>query len=167
MTHISKLRAVAVISSLMLLGSAAVAEAGERLTVYTDHSRILNVERAPGTVIVGNPSIADVTIQGTQVFLHARSYGTTNVIIMDENGNALADYDVTVQTGGDDNIFVFKAGAIKQTYLCAPDCESILHVGDDKDYFKELASQQQSKVGLALGQKSGENTGNNETPPAQ
>ena len=40
-------------------------------------------------------------------------------------------------------------------------------VGDDKDYFKELASQQQSKVGLALGQKSGENTGNNETPPAQ
>ena len=62
MTHISKLRAVAVISSLMLLGSAAVAEAGERLTVYTDHSRILNVERAPGTVIVGNPSIADVTI---------------------------------------------------------------------------------------------------------
>lgn len=167
MTHIPKLRTIAVISSLMLLGSAAVAEAGERLTVYTDHSRVLNVDRAPGTVIVGNPSIADVTIQGTQVFLHARSYGTTNVLIMDENGNSLADYDVTVQTGGDDNVFVFKAGAIKQTYLCAPDCESILHVGDDKDYFKELASQQQSKVGLALGQKSGESTGNNETPPAQ
>jgi hypothetical protein len=167
MIHINKLRATAVISLLAVLGSAAGAEAGEALTVYTDHSRVLNVDRAPGTVIVGNPSIADVTIQGNQVFLHARSYGTTNVIIMDENGNSLADYDVTVQTGGSDNVFVYKAGAVKQTYLCAPDCESILHVGDDKDFFKELASQQQSKVGLALGQKSGESTGNNETPPAQ
>jgi hypothetical protein len=167
MIYVSKLRAAAVLTSLLLLGSAAVAEAGQPLTVYTDHSRILNVDRAPGTVIVGNPSIADVTIQGNQVFLHARSYGTTNVIIMDENGNPLADYDVTVQTGGDDNVFVFKAGVIKQTYLCAPDCESILHVGDEKDYFKELAAQQQSKVGLALGQKSGESTGNNDTAPAQ
>lgn len=167
MTYVSKLRAAAVLTSLSLLGGAVIAEAGQPLTVYTDHSRILNVDRAPGTVIVGNPSIADVTIQGNQVFLHARSYGTTNVIIMDENGNPLADYDVTVQTGGDDNVFVFKAGVIKQTYLCAPDCESILHVGDEKDYFKELAAQQQSKVGLALGQKSGESTGNNDTAPAQ
>ena len=162
-----RLRAAAALASLSLLGNAAIAQAGEPITVYTDNSRILNVDRPPGTVIVGNPSIADITIQGNQVFLHARSYGTTNVIIMDENGNSLADYDVTVQTGGDDNVFVFKAGVVKQTYLCAPDCETILHIGDDKDYFKEVASQQQSKVNIALGQKSGESTGNSQTPPAQ
>jgi hypothetical protein len=151
-----------------MFGGMCAAQAGEPITVFTDHSRILNVDRPPGTVIVGNPSIADVTIQGNQVFLHARSYGTTNVIVMDENGNELVSYDVTVQTGGNDNVFVFKAGAIKQTFLCAPDCESILHVGDEKDFFKELASQQQSKVNIALGQKSGENTGTNgESSPAQ
>jgi hypothetical protein len=163
-----KLRAAALVSCLAMFGGMCAAQAGEPITVFTDHSRILNVDRPPGTVIVGNPSIADVTIQGNQVFLHARSYGTTNVIVMDENGNELVSYDVTVQTGGNDNVFVFKAGAIKQTFLCAPDCESILHVGDEKDFFKELASQQQSKVNIALGQKSGENTGTNgESSPAQ
>jgi hypothetical protein len=168
MIHQSKMRTVAVLSALALFGASAVAQAGQPITIYTDHSRILRVDRAPGTVIVGNPSIADVTIQGTQVFLHARSYGTTNIIIMDDNGNQLADYDVTVQTGGSDNVFVFKAGAVKQTYLCAPDCEATLHVGDDKDFFKDLATQQQSKVNIALGQKSGENAGSNgETSPGQ
>ncbi len=168
MILVSMLRAAAALSSLALIGAVSTAQAGEAITVFTDHSRILSVDRSPGTVVVGNPSIADVTIQGNQVFLHARSYGSTNVIIMDEAGNELASYDVTVQTGGGDNVFVFKAGAIKQTYLCAPDCESILHVGDEKDYFKELASQQKSKVSIALGQKSGESQGSNsESSPAQ
>jgi hypothetical protein len=169
MKIISRLRSTAALPLLTLLCGIQAAQAGEPITVYTDNSRILSVARPPGTVVVGNPSIADVTIQGNQVFLHARSYGTTNVIIMDENGSMLADYDVTVQTGGDDNVFVFKAGAIKQTFLCAPDCEAILHVGDEKDHFKDLAQQQQLKVNIALGQKSGEsnNGQGNDNGPTQ
>jgi hypothetical protein len=144
-------------AGFLFFAGASVAHAGEPITVYTDHSRILTVARAPATIVVGNPSIADVTIQGNQVFLHARSFGTTNVIIMDAADKMLADYEVTVQTGGDDNVYVFKSGSLN-TYVCAPECEATLHVGDDKDYFmKWIAPEQQRKIGIALGQKEGEN----------
>ena len=153
----SKLPGISAIAALLLVAPATtMAYAGEPLTVYTDHSRVLTVARAPGTIVVGNPSIADVTIQGTQVFLHARSYGTTNVLIMDENGSQLADYEVSVQTGGDNNVFVFRSSFSQETLLCAPDCESTLHVGDDDSIFKTIASQQQKKIGIAMGQKEGE-----------
>ena len=152
-----KLPGASLIAALLLAAYAGTANAGEPVTVYTDHSRILSVARPPATIVVGNPSIADVTVQGNQVFLHARSFGTTNVIIMDAADKLLADYEVTVQTGGDDNVYVFKSGFLN-TFVCAPQCEATLHVGDDRDYFnKWIAPEQQTKIGIALGQKSGEN----------
>ena len=89
--------------------------------------------------------------------LHARSFGETNIIVLDEQGNQLADYEVTVQLGGNNNVAVFKAG-YRYSYVCAPDCESTLHVGDDKEYFlKWIVHEQQAKIKIAMGQKSGEN----------
>ena len=94
----------------------AASQAGQPLVVKLDYTQVMTVARPPGTVIVGNPSIADVTIQGDQVYLHARSYGTTNILMLDENGGQLADLDVTVQSGADNDIQVFKAGA-SYTYV--------------------------------------------------
>lgn len=136
-----------------MFGAAASAEP---ITVYTDQSRIITLPRPAGTIIVGNPSIADVTIQGQQVLLHARSFGETNVIILDEAGQHIADYEVTVQLGGSNDVAVFKGGS-RFTYVCAPDCEATLRVGDDPNYFlKAVVPQQQAKIGIAMGQKSGE-----------
>jgi hypothetical protein len=140
--------------------------AGEPVTVHTDHSRVMSLARPPATIVVGNPSIADVTIQGNEVLLHARTYGQTNVIILDENGQQLADYDVTVQTGGDNNVYVFSSGMFRTSYLCAPDCESILHTGDYKDYFNLVAGQQQKRSGIATNQKVGENVAQSTQPAA-
>ena len=80
MTPTSKLPRTAAFATLLFLTGLAVAEAGQPVTVFTDHSRVFDLGRAPATIVVGNPSIADVTISGTQILLHARSYGTTNVI---------------------------------------------------------------------------------------
>ncbi|MCB1377282.1 MAG: pilus assembly protein N-terminal domain-containing protein [Alphaproteobacteria bacterium] len=143
------------IASYALLQVIGTSMAGEPIIAYTDHSRVLSVARPPGTVIVGNPSIADVTIQGDQVFLHAKSYGNTNILILDEAGNHLADYEVTVQTGGDTGVYVFKAG-LAQTYVCAPECEATLRVGDYSEYFNGVAKQQQKRNSIALGAKDGE-----------
>jgi Pilus formation protein N terminal region len=172
MTPTSNLPRIAALACLSLFSGLNAAAAGEPITVFTDHSRALNVGRPPGTIIVGNPSIADVTISGTQVMLHARSYGTTSVIILDEAGAQLADYEVTVQSGGNDNVYVFRAGNSLLTYLCAPDCERTLHIGDDDKPFKIIAGQQKARTALALGQKAGENVAQNgangeENAPAQ
>ena len=142
--------------TLGLASNAGQAQAAQPLVIFTDQSQIITVARNPGTVVVGNPSIADVTIQGQQVFLHARNFGTTNVIILDEAGQQLADFEVTVQLGGSNNVSLYKAGGL-QTLVCAPTCEANLHVGDEIDTFqKVVAAEAKTKNNMALGQKDGE-----------
>ena len=48
-------------------------------------------ERA-STVVIGNPLIADVTLQpGNVMVVNARGYGVTNVIALDRNGATLME----------------------------------------------------------------------------
>ena len=158
MTYLTKLQGALAFACLGLLGSMPLAQAKEELTVSADHSQIVRMERAPGTVVVGNPSIADVTIQGNQLFIHGRGFGKTNVIVLDEAGNPLAEYAVNVQLEDDYNVAVFKGGGQQATYSCKTDCEAALHIGDDKDRFKLVQSQQNDKLGIAQGQKPGDET---------
>lgn len=144
--------------------------AAEPLIVNMDESRIVSVSRPPGTVIVGNPSIADVTMHGEKVLVHARGYGSTNIILLDDNGNHIADYTVTVQSMPDNTVQVYKAAgaAAQYTYSCAPDCEATLHVGDNPGWFGDVAKMQTKKSGIALGQKEGETSASPEgQPPPQ
>jgi Pilus formation protein N terminal region len=142
------------ICSFLVL-APTVSQAGQPLVVRLDHTQVMTVARPPGTVVVGNPSIADVTIQGDQLYLHARSFGSTNILVLDENGGQLADLDVTVQSGANNEVQVFKAG-FSQTYVCAPDCESTLKIGDSNPYYEMVSKQQQKRNAIALGQREGE-----------
>ena len=99
------------LAAAALLATAAAALAGEPVTARLDHSQIFTLARTPTTVVVGNPSIADVTLEGNNLYLHARAFGETNVLVLDDLGKQLANYDVTVETGGDNGVYVFKAGA--------------------------------------------------------
>jgi len=147
-----------------LLLSAGYASATEQLVLRTDQAKIIEVPRTPSIVVVGNPSIADATIQGNRVFLHGRAYGTTNVIILDTDGAQLADYAVDVQQGGLHNVSLFKAGNL-QTYVCATNCETMLHVGDHPGHYKDVVlNRTEEKINLATGQRTAEA---NEPPPAQ
>lgn len=158
MTYLTKLQGSVAIAFVAILGHMPLAHAQNELTVYADHSQIVRLTRAPGTIVVGNPSIADVTIQGNQLFIHGRGFGKTNVIVLDENGNPLAEYAVNVELEDDYNVAVFKGGGLQATYSCKTDCEAALHIGDDKDRFKLVQSQQNDKLGIAQGQKPGDDT---------
>ena len=160
MTVMKKLQGLAASSFLAILAFNVPASASEQLTVTTDQSQLLTVHRAPGTVVVGNPTIADVTIQGNQLFVHGRVFGKTNIIVLDENGSQLAEYMVNVVPEDDYNVVVFKAGVgagiQKESYTCKTDCEAVGHIGDSLDYYKLINEQQKNKLGLAQGQKPGE-----------
>ncbi len=131
------------------------------------------MDRTPGTVVVGNPTIADVTLQGNMLFVHGRVFGKTNIIVLDESGGQIGDYDINVVTEDPYNVVVFKAGVgesiLKETYTCKTDCESVFHIGDSLDYYKLINEQQKNKLGLAQGQKQGESggDGNGQAAPAQ
>ena len=103
--------------------------AGTAVNVMQDQAKMVSLTGEAATIVVGNPTIADVTTQGTTVFLHGRSFGTTNVIVLDAEGNQLAQLDVTVSRGGSSGVNIFRAGA-KYSYGCAPLCEATPEPGD-------------------------------------
>ena len=167
MTAISRISGLAVLSGLAatLVPAPALAE---EISVSADHSQVISLDRTPGTVVVGNPTIADVTMQGNLLFVHGRVFGKTNIIVLDENGNQLGDYDINVTMEDSYNVVVFKPG-VRESYSCKTDCESVLHIGDSGEYYKLANEQQKNKLGLGQGQKPGENGdgGSGQAPPAQ
>jgi Flp pilus assembly secretin CpaC len=130
---------------------AIPATAASDVTLNADQAKIIFVSGQPGTVVVGNPSIADVTVQGDRIVLMGRNYGVTNLIILDRDGNQLAALDVTVQITDKNAVHVYKAGG-RMSLTCAPTCEQTLQVGDDgTKVFDPLTRQMQTKSDLASG----------------
>ncbi len=156
-------------ATLLCVGllAAQQASAAETLVLLTDQTRLLKLPRAAGTIVIGNPTFADVTVQDQVVFLHGRAFGTTNIIILDEAGDQMAEYEVTVQMGGSNNLALYKAG-MRFSHVCAPNCEVTLQVGDPKDWLtKEVAAAIVAKSNLATGKTAAEapqtgNSGNSE-----
>src|SRR5262245_44212596 len=104
--------------AIALLSLTGPAIAASEVTIFADQAKIIHVTGQPGTVVVGNPNIADVTVQGEQVVLMGRNYGVTNVIILDRQGKQLAALDVTVQITDINAVHVFKAGG-RMSLACA------------------------------------------------
>jgi hypothetical protein len=131
--------------------TSAAALAATDVVVMSDQAKLVSISGGePATVVVGNPNIADVTVQDEQVFVHGRNFGTTNMIVLDREGKQLAAFDVTVMLGGSNNVSVYKSGR-KFSYVCAQGCESQLQPGDYIDYFKPLSDEIAIKGGLATG----------------
>ncbi|MFN4141800.1 pilus assembly protein N-terminal domain-containing protein [Aestuariivirga sp.] len=140
----------------LLLASGVSIAAAEPLTLQTDKSRIIELARAPGTVVVGNPSIADITLSGNLLFLHGKAFGNTNIIVLDEQGREIVEYDVNVTSGGSDYaVVMFKSGK-RESYDCKTDCQPALQAGDSTEYFDSVVGQISRKSGSAQSQPSGE-----------
>ncbi|MDE2444704.1 MAG: pilus assembly protein N-terminal domain-containing protein [Alphaproteobacteria bacterium] len=142
------------------LWSASLAVAGAPLTIQTDQTQLIALTTEPGTVVVGNPSIADVSVNGKQVFMHGRAFGDTNVMILDVNGNQVANFDVTVTHSANNEVALFSATSGKDaraarfSYSCDPLCMRVMIPGDDYETFKNIVAMNTSKSGLATGNKS-------------
>jgi hypothetical protein len=136
------------LSAAVLTAASASAFAATDVIVKVDEAKMLAVTGEPSTVVVGNPNIADITVQTSRIFIHGRNFGSTNIIVLDADGNELAALDVTVRLNGNHNVNVFRAGS-KFSYACGDVCESALQVGDNKDYFDTLEDQSKKKGKLA------------------
>ena len=142
--------------SLVLLTSST-AFAAQELILLTDQTQLLSISGNPGTVVVGNPSIADATVHGSKIFVHGRGYGTTNLIILDQDGNQISSFDITVQSGGGNALALYKAGN-RYSYVCAPNCEATIQVGDEQAWMGQVIQLNQRRTDWA--------TGNASTPQA-
>lgn len=120
---------------------ASKAEASELVTVAIDHARVLKIGRPAETVIVGNPAIVDVTVHDSETLvLTGRSYGITNLVVLDREGEPILDESVAVKNFEDNTVRVYRQ-AERITYACAPQCEPTVTIGDDPDEFRNAAAQ--------------------------
>jgi Flp pilus assembly secretin CpaC len=118
----------------LLLTAPAVAETSEPISVKVNMARILRISAPASTVIIGNPGVADITIQDPQTLvLTGRSYGQTNLIVLDSLGNPVADTIVSVVQAQSDLVTVYM-GSARTTLACQPVCQPMIMLGDDPGY---------------------------------
>jgi hypothetical protein len=116
------------------VASRAVAE--QPISVSLDQATILKLPDRAATVVIGNPLIADLSIQsGGIAVVTGKAYGATNVVIMDKSSAVLMEKTIEVK-GPDDPTVVVYRGVTRQTYSCMPDCSPRATLGDTgKDEF--------------------------------
>ena len=104
-----------------------------------DQSQLIRLPRPAAEVIIGNPSIADVAIQGGNLLaVTGKSYGVTNIIALDAQRNVIQDQRVVVERDSQSSLVLYK-GAQRETYSCNPSCSPTLSIGDEKKYFELIA----------------------------
>lgn len=126
--------ALLIISATLTGVPGAVAGEDDFVSVKVNMARILRINSPAATVIIGNPGIADVTIQDpTTLVLTGKSYGQTNLIILDSVGNPIADTRVEVVQEQAGLVTVYQ-GSARTTLACEPNCQPVVMLGDDTGY---------------------------------
>jgi hypothetical protein len=111
----------------------------------------MKLPEGTSTVIVGNPLIADVTVQaGGLVVVTGKGYGSTNLVALDRAGSILMERDLQVRAGGESTVFVYR-GVERESYACAPICERRITLGDSPAFFSATASQTDARNNQAAG----------------
>lgn len=159
-----KLSVLALALVAVLAAPSIESMAAEQIKLITSRTSYMRMDEPPGTIVVGNPSIADVTVNGRQMFIHGRNYGNTNIMIFDAKGNLAREFEVTVEDIEDNRVTAFKGG-FAETYACIDDCVPMLKAGDSLEYFKAVTKQFNVITGLATGQQSSDGTDEPPTPP--
>lgn len=134
-------------------GSTIFAQAenviGKALEVTIDRAKVVRIPRAGDTVVVGNPGIIDATIQDARtLILTGRSFGVTNLIVLDKEGDPIIDESIVVKGHEINTVRVYRRAA-RETLACSPICEPTLTVGDDRTIFDNSASQSRAKQELS------------------
>lgn len=141
--------ALAVAVMAAFAGSVGLAAAADTFAVAVDQARLMRVPERTATIIVGNPLIADVSLQtGGMLVVTGKGYGTTNFLALDRAGNVLSDQKLVVMSPADNTVAVFY-GTARQSFSCEPLCEPRIMLGDNKDYFNTRLQQTATRNGSA------------------
>lgn len=117
--------------------------------VTVDQAKVLRISRPAATIIIGNPAIVDATIEDDQTLvLTGRSFGVTNLIVLDTDGDAILDQPVVVRASETNTVRIYRRDS-RETLACAPVCEPTLTIGDNNAAFNNASSQIQARNSLS------------------
>lgn len=115
--------AIYLAAALVVSAPMAVQAQSGRLNVGIDEAQRVQLRGAAGSVIVGNPQIADVTVvDANTLFITGKGYGVTEVVAVDALGRTLFQSAVVVTDGsGSGRVRVWR-GAQATEMACASSC---------------------------------------------
>jgi len=158
---IKSLTKLALLFSSALIPLAAGVAKAEDLVVQYDQARLLTLDQPAANVIVGNPSIADVTLKSTKLLVvTGKTFGVTNLMVLNEDDKVI--YNTRIMVKSDESkVVTLTRGGDKYTYNCVPTCQPVLKVGDETKFYSEVATAAQQKMKISEGGGSSAAAGGN------
>ena len=134
-----------VLFAALLAGLALPAQADD-LSLALDEVQTVTFPRPVGTVNVGNPGIADITmIDARRAFILGKAYGSTNIIALGRDGEPVSNTRVSVMSRQQPATVTLNRGTQRTTYNCtAVRCEVVPQPGDGKDAYANALGQNQA-----------------------
>src|SRR6187402_2269971 len=123
----------------------------DTIAVNVDQAKLVRLPGKVATIVVGNPLIADVTLQpGGMIVVTGKGYGATNFIALDRGGEILVDRQIQVEGPSDRLVTVYR-GIERESYSCLPICQRRVTLGDSEAYFNNTMNQAGSLSSNASG----------------
>ncbi len=141
---------LAFLACTIAFASTAPARA-ETVNVVLDQAGLIKLPEKVATIVIGNPSVADGSLQsGGLLVVTGKGYGTTNLIALDVRGNKLAEYTLKVSAPKEGRITIYR-GIERETWSCVPNCERSVVLGDSQAYFDAAIVQAGTRNGQSTG----------------
>ncbi|MFN3545974.1 MAG: pilus assembly protein N-terminal domain-containing protein [Mesorhizobium sp.] len=120
-TPVSLSVAAACLAAVATVGAPAHAESGIRILM--NEAKIVKLARPADTIVVGNPDIADASVQdATTIILTGKGFGVTNLVVMDQTGAPIVDEQIFVSRQDARSVRIYRRSEV-QTLSCTPFCE--------------------------------------------
>ncbi len=137
------------LTGVAAMGVASQAAVADDLIVRYDQSQLLRLPRPVSEVIIGNPSIADVAVQGGNLLVvTGKTFGITNIIALDQQRNVIQDQRVIVQRD-EARVINLHKGSQRFSFTCSPNCTPSITIGDDSVFFETISKHAQTKTNFS------------------
>ena len=117
-------------TTLLLVLTATPSQSAESFAVTIDQSAAISLPAGAQKVMIGNPAIADINvIDARTAVLLGRSFGATNVLVLDARGRTLMERQIVVSAPDANRISVYHSdplglyGQKVENFTCSPRCE--------------------------------------------
>jgi putative type II/III system pilus formation protein len=139
---------------LALLAAASVIAAiparADTLSINVDQAQIMHLPEKIATIVIGNPLIADATLQsGGILVVTGKGYGATNLLALDRSGRVVMEKTIQVSGAGTQDIVTVYKGVERESYSCAPNCERRITLGDTPGFFNATLTESATRNGQA------------------
>jgi hypothetical protein len=122
----------------------------DTVTVSIDQARVMKLPDNVSTIVIGNPLIADATLQsGGILVVTGKGFGETNMLALDRKGAVVMNETVQVLGPASKDLVVVYKGNERESYSCAPDCERRITLGDAPVYFNATLNQSGTRTSQA------------------